>query len=176
MMDSGVPSSIDRPWNARNVPRSRAATPLKDGKLDLLYICPALYSNMLFNNLQKLVQNRIGHDGQTMSNTQYQAKSHDPTTWAPPRLRSYVAKLALSLSPGLAVAGGVYALYRSKESVATAFREEIGLRWRNKRSAMIENGLRLTVQLSSLPPFIPFFIFFRGTQHRCVDWGLGIDI
>lgn len=29
---------------------------------------------------------------------------------------SYVAKLALSLSPGLAIAGGVYALYRSKES------------------------------------------------------------
>jgi len=29
---------------------------------------------------------------------------------------SYLAKLALSLSPGLAVAGGAYALYRSKES------------------------------------------------------------
>ena len=31
--------------------------------------------------------------------------------------RSYLVKLVLSLSPGLAVAGGVYALHRSRESV-----------------------------------------------------------
>ena len=52
-----------------------------------------------------------------------QWKLHGTTIWASPCLRSYLAKLALSLSPGLAIAGGAYALYRSKESVETAFRD-----------------------------------------------------